>query len=90
MAGARRCGRQRLHAAAAPPALRADRAPKLLVWGEDDAFQPIRYAERFVAEVPNAELVRIAGAGHIPMENDPHAVGAALAGFFSAAYIPRV
>jgi pimeloyl-ACP methyl ester carboxylesterase len=58
--------------------------PTLLVWGEDDTFQPVSYAERYVAEVPNAELVRIPGAGHIPMENDPQAVGDALGRFFSS------
>jgi pimeloyl-ACP methyl ester carboxylesterase len=65
-------------------ALRADAHPKLLVWGKDDLFQPISYAERFAAEVPNVELVRIASAGHIPMENEPARVAAALAGFFLA------
>lgn len=64
--------------------LRADSRPKLLVWGEDDTFQPVRYAERFVAEVPEARLVRVASAGHIPMENDPDAVARALATFFLA------
>ncbi|MBE2314548.1 alpha/beta fold hydrolase [Solirubrobacter sp. CPCC 204708] len=66
------------------PALRESEAPKRLVWGEDDAFQPVSYAERFAAEVPACELVRIPRAGHIPMENDPHAVGDALGRFFSA------
>lgn len=66
------------------PALRENRAPKLLVWGEDDTFQPLTYAERFAAEVPNTELVRIAAAGHIPMENAPAAVADALYAFFSA------
>jgi pimeloyl-ACP methyl ester carboxylesterase len=63
-------------------ALRADTHPKLLVWGEDDSFQPITFAERFAAEVPNTELVRIPSGGHIPMENDPAKVGGALADFF--------
>ncbi|MEW9550254.1 alpha/beta fold hydrolase [Nonomuraea sp. NPDC050783] len=65
------------------PALRADRTPKLLVWGEDDTFQEVRYAERFAAEMPETELVRVPRAGHIPMENDPAAVTAALARFFA-------
>lgn len=65
------------------PALRASEVPKLLVWGEDDEFQPVTYAQRFAREVPNAELVRVANAGHIPMENDPVAVGDALGAFFS-------
>ncbi|GAA4627789.1 alpha/beta hydrolase [Actinoallomurus vinaceus] len=66
------------------PALRADRTPKLLVWGEDDTFQEVRYAERFAAEIPNTALVRVPGAGHIPMENDPAAVVHALVRFFQA------
>jgi pimeloyl-ACP methyl ester carboxylesterase len=63
-------------------ALRADQRPKLLIWGQDDSFQPVSYAERFAAETPGTELVRVPGAGHIPMENDPAAVAGALAAFF--------
>jgi pimeloyl-ACP methyl ester carboxylesterase len=63
-------------------ALQADQRPKLLVWGEDDSFQPVSYAERFAAEIPGTELVRVQRAGHIPMENDPAAVAGALAAFF--------
>ena len=62
--------------------IRADRRPKLLIWGQDDSFQPISYAERLVAEVPETELVRVPDAGHIPMENDPALVAEALATFF--------
>ncbi len=58
--------------------------PNQLVWGEDDTFQPVSYAERFAAEEPNTTLVRIANAGHIPMENDHRAVGDALGRFFSS------
>ncbi|MFD8866875.1 hypothetical protein ACFV1F_21345 [Streptomyces sp. NPDC059590] len=39
---------------------------------------------RFAAEMPHTELVRVAGAGHIPMENDAAAVARALADFFTA------
>ena len=60
------------------PVLREAPVPKLLVWGEDDAFQTIAYAERFAAEIPNTRLVRIPDAGHIPMENAPDAVADAL------------
>jgi len=65
------------------PSLRASTTPKLLVWGEDDPFQQVHYAERFAAEVSNTTLVRVANAGHIPTENDPRAVGAPLAEFFA-------
>jgi pimeloyl-ACP methyl ester carboxylesterase len=65
-------------------ALRADRRPKLLVWGEDDTFQPVDYAERFAANVPETALIRVPAAGHIPMENDPGEVAASLGDFFLA------
>ena len=64
-------------------ALRDSQTPKLLVWGEDDAFQPVGYAERFVAEMPRSRLVRVPDAGHIPMENDPVMVADALSAFFT-------
>jgi pimeloyl-ACP methyl ester carboxylesterase len=64
--------------------LRADRHPKLLIWGEDDTFQRVHYAERFAAEIPETRLIRIASAGHIPMENAPATVAGALTEFFQA------
>jgi pimeloyl-ACP methyl ester carboxylesterase len=66
------------------PALLQSRTPKLLIWGEDDPFQTVDYAERYAREIPESKLVRIKSAGHIPMENDPKAVAGALAQFFSA------
>ncbi|MFI8403934.1 alpha/beta fold hydrolase [Streptomyces sp. NPDC085463] len=65
------------------PALRDSETPKLLVWGEDDGFQGIAYAERFAEEMPHTELVRVPNAGHIPMENDAKAVATALSAFFA-------
>lgn len=65
------------------PKLRSSHAPKLLVWGEDDRFQPIEYAERFATEIPNTVLHRIENAGHIPMENDPAAVTTAMTAFLN-------
>jgi pimeloyl-ACP methyl ester carboxylesterase len=64
------------------PALRASLTPKLLIWGEDDTFQLVQHAERFVREIPNSSLIRIPAAGHIPMENDAKAVARALIEFF--------
>jgi pimeloyl-ACP methyl ester carboxylesterase len=66
------------------PALLQSRTPKLLIWGEDDPFQTVDYAERYAREIPESKLVRIKSAGHIPMENDPKAVAGALAQVFSA------
>ncbi|WP_067473906.1 alpha/beta fold hydrolase [Actinomadura hibisca] len=68
----------------AVPALRRDTTPKLLVWGEDDGFQKVAYAERFAAEIPHTTLVRIPDAGHIPTENAPVRIARALADFFTA------
>ncbi|MDH6212797.1 alpha/beta fold hydrolase [Streptomyces pseudovenezuelae] len=66
------------------PALRRSTAPKLLIWGEDDDFEKVDYAERFAAEIPHTTLVRIPNAGHIPTENAPARIARALAGFFTA------
>ncbi|WP_426437059.1 alpha/beta fold hydrolase [Bradyrhizobium genosp. P] len=66
------------------PALLQSKTPKLLVWGEDDPFQTIDYAERYAREIPDTKLVRIKSAGHIPMENDPRTVARALTEFFTA------
>jgi pimeloyl-ACP methyl ester carboxylesterase len=64
--------------------LRASQVPKLLVWGEDDEFQAVGYAERLAGELPHTTLARIPDAGHIPMENDPAGVGRLLADFLRA------
>jgi len=63
--------------------LAAAAVPTLLVWGEDDTFQRVEFAERYAAEIPGATLRRIPGSGHIPMESAPDAVGAALAEWFA-------
>ena len=66
------------------PALRSSQAPKLLIWGENDLSQRIQFAEKFVSEMPASKLVRIAGAGHIPMEIEPARIARELASFFLA------
>ena len=65
--------------------LRKSMTPKLLIWGENDGFQTVDYAERFAAEIPATRLVRIRSAGHIPMENNSRAVASAMAEFFADA-----
>jgi pimeloyl-ACP methyl ester carboxylesterase len=66
------------------PALRRSTTPKLLVWGEDDRFEKVEYAEKFAWEIPETTLLRIPEATHIPTENAPGRVARALAGFFTA------
>src|SRR5580700_10772282 len=66
------------------PGLRTSSVPKLLVWGEDDTFQLVEFAERFANEMPHTKLVRVSAAGHIPMENNAGAITRAFCEFFTA------
>jgi pimeloyl-ACP methyl ester carboxylesterase len=66
------------------PALRERALPTLLVWGVEDGFQPVAYAERFAAEMPDARLVRVDRARHLPMEDRPEVVTDALGAFLRA------
>ena len=63
--------------------LRESGLPTLLLWGEEDEFQPIEYARRFEEEVPQARLVTIPGARHIPTEDEPELIGSELSRFFA-------
>lgn len=65
------------------PALQRSTTPKLLIWGQDDGFQKVEYAERFASEIPHTTLIRIPDAGHIPMENAPGQVARALIDFLA-------
>lgn len=42
-------------------------APALVVHGAADGLIPVAYAEEFVRLLPNARMVQIDGAGHLPM-----------------------
>jgi pimeloyl-ACP methyl ester carboxylesterase len=66
------------------PALRRSTVPKLLIWGEDDGFERVEYAEKFAGEIPRTTLVRVPGADHIPTESAPGRIAGALGGFFTA------
>ncbi len=66
------------------PALRKRTTPTLLIWGEDDRFEKVEYAEKFASEIPRATLVRIPDARHIPTENAPGRIADALVDFFTA------
>lgn len=60
--------------------LHARALPTLLAWGEQDEFQPLKFAERYAREVPGARLECIPGARHIPTVDEPGRVAAAMAG----------
>lgn len=55
--------------------------PVRIVWGSADRLLLPRQAERFVRAIPGAELVRLSGAGHVPMADDPDAVAGAILDF---------
>jgi pimeloyl-ACP methyl ester carboxylesterase len=55
----------------------------LLIWGEDDRFEKVEYAERFALEIPRTTLIRIPDASHIPTENAPGQIARALIDFFT-------
>jgi pimeloyl-ACP methyl ester carboxylesterase len=62
------------------PGLKTAAVPTLLLWGRDDEFQKVSYARRYAEEIPNSELVEVDGK-HIPTEDSPNEVGAAVVRF---------
>jgi haloalkane dehalogenase len=55
--------------------------PTLLLWGEDDPFAPVAGGHRFERELPDTELVVVAGAGHFVFEDAPERAAEAVTGF---------
>lgn len=55
--------------------------PVLVAWGVDDPWLPVTLAERFVAECPSAELVRLEKVGHYPQQDWPEKVVESLSHF---------
>lgn len=45
--------------------------PTLIQWGAQDEWIPVADAQRFVADIPNSELIIYEDAGHVPMEEIP-------------------
>jgi pimeloyl-ACP methyl ester carboxylesterase len=63
--------------------LRRIKAPTLVVWGEKDKLLPSRYADDFVAAIPDARAEFVADAGHMmPFERTDEFVGL-VAGFLA-------
>ena len=55
--------------------------PALVVWGEHDPLVPLKYGTQIADTIPNARLVTIARAGHIPMWENAEAFNAAVTQF---------
>ncbi|MCA1575239.1 MAG: alpha/beta hydrolase [Acidobacteria bacterium] len=56
-------------------------APTLILWGEDDVFQLVKYGERLVRDIPDARLMRIKDARHFVMLDRPEEVAGHISAF---------
>jgi len=68
-----------------PAILRDIQVPTLLIHGEQDPFIPIEHAHRLERDVPDAELLLIAGGGHFLPIDVPEQVAEAVSAFLSEA-----
>ncbi len=56
-------------------------APTLVLWGEDDVFQLVKYGERLARDIPDSRLVRIKDARHFVMLDQPEEVARHVSAF---------
>ena len=63
------------------PSLASIQVPTLLIWGEKDAFIPIRNSNDYLKVMPNAKRVSLPNIGHLPQEEQPSIGLAALKDF---------
>ena len=54
--------------------------PVAVAWGSRDLVLLPRQAARFIAQMPHARLIRLAGLGHVPMPDDPGQVAQVILG----------
>jgi pimeloyl-ACP methyl ester carboxylesterase len=66
------------------------RVPTLVLWGEEDSFLPVRYAQRLASDIPGASLVRMAAARHFVMIDQPDRVHPALQQFLERQAAPAM
>lgn len=59
------------------------RVPTLILWGEDDTFQLVKYGERLAEDIPDAQIIRIANARHFVMFDQPDEVARHLQDFLA-------
>ncbi len=45
--------------------------PTLIIWGKEDEWIPVAHGQRFVSDLPHAQLAVMEGVGHVPMEESP-------------------
>lgn len=64
-------------------------APTLIVWGDRDRAVPVAHAEKHVRALPNAKMIILKGAGHIPHIEFPATVNALFNDFLDGALDER-
>ena len=79
-AGPRNLARGGFHVASADVTadLASVTAPTLLVWGAHDRVVPVAEAQAWLEGLPDARLVVIPGAGHVPMVESPDELAEAI------------
>jgi pimeloyl-ACP methyl ester carboxylesterase len=65
-------------------------APTLLVWGEEDLLVPVAQAPAWEEAIPDARLVIVPDAAHIPMVEVPEAFVDAVIGFLREVRVPAI
>lgn len=65
------------------PRLQSIRVPTLLLWGRQDQMIPVRNAQDYLKEMPQAQLVTFEGLGHLPFEEAPEQALPPLQAFLS-------
>lgn len=60
-------------------------SPVLIIWGDHDNLIPITHYEKFLYDFPHSDKLLIPQCGHIPQEENPEAVLAAILPFLEKA-----
>lgn len=69
------------------PRLSRIAVPTLILWGEDDKFQLVKYAERLAWDIPGSRLVRVREARHFVLWDQPEVVRDELVRFLSTTQV---
>jgi haloalkane dehalogenase len=61
--------------------------PTLILWGQEDEYVPLDYAQRFSREIPGSQLVLLKGVRHFLFEDEPERCGQEVLDFLKQANI---
>jgi hypothetical protein len=59
----------------------------MIVWGEDDPYQPAELAERLQDAMPMSTVALLPGCSHFVIEDAPETVAPLIADFLGATYL---